>query len=389
MITLLSGWFIKNRNHTTDPAVRRSYGTLAGIVGICLNLFLFLIKYLAGTRAGSIAVTGDAFNNLSDAGSSLVTLIGFQFAGRKPDADHPFGHGRIEYISGFIVSVAILLMGFELGQSAYEKILHPEPVETGLLSVCILLLSIGVKLYMCFYNRRLGKRLDSAAMRATATDSLSDAAATGVVLLSLLFMRMTGINIDGWCGLLVAGFILYAGYSAAKDTLSPLLGNPPDPAFVDKIQEIVLSHPEIVGMHDLIVHDYGPGRTMVSLHGEMKGEGDIFTLHDRIDHIEREIEEKLGCSVVIHMDPVAADNSAVSRLQTEVETLAAAIHPALSVHDFRIVSRSSGTEYLFDLVIPPQVSLQEDEVKEALHAGLKKTHPDCRAVIRVDRAEIM
>lgn len=389
MITLLSRWFIKNRDQTTDPIVRRSYGTLAGIVGICLNLFLFLIKYLAGTRAGSIAVTGDAFNNLSDAGSSLITLIGFQFAGRKPDADHPFGHGRIEYVSGFIVSVAIILMGFELGQSALEKILHPEPVETGLLSVCVLLLSVGVKLYMCFYNRRLGKKLGSAAMSATATDSLSDAAATGVVLLSLLIMKLSGVNLDGWCGLLVAGFILYAGYSAAKDTLSPLLGNPPDPEFVEKIQEIVLSHPEIVGMHDLIVHDYGPGRTMVSLHGEMKGEGDIFALHDRIDHIERELEEKLGCSVVIHMDPVESDNSAVSRLQSEVESLAAAIHPALSVHDFRIVTRSSGTEYLFDLVIPSKVSPGDDAIVEKLTAALAQSHPDCRAVIRVDRAEVM
>lgn len=389
MIALLCRWFIKNREQTSDPIVRRSYGTLAGIVGICLNILLFLIKYLAGTAAASIAIIGDAFNNLSDAGSSLVTLIGFQFAGRKPDADHPFGHGRIEYIAGFIVSVAIVLMGFELGQNAIDKILHPAPVETGLLSIVILVISICVKLYMCLYNRSLGRRINSAVMNATAADSLGDAVATAVVLLSVLIMRFTGINIDGWCGLLVAAFILYAGYSAARDTLSPLLGNPPDPALVEKIRDIVLSHPLVVGMHDLVVHDYGPGRIMVSLHGEVRGDSDVYTLHDMIDHIERELEEQVGCSAVIHMDPIAADNSPVARLQAEVESLAAAVHPALSIHDFRVIASQDGTQYLFDLVIPPEAGVSDGDVTAQLTQAVQKNHPEAQVLIRVDRAEVI
>lgn len=303
MITILSRLFIPNRENTSDPKVRRSYGMLSSILGICLNIILFLGKYIAGVQCGSIAIMSDAFNNLSDAGSSIITLIGFQFAGMKPDANHPFGHGRIEYISGFIVSMAIILMGFELGKSSIEKILHPEEIDTSLLSIFILLASIGIKLYMNFYNRRIGRKIDSAAMRATATDSLSDAIATSFVLLAILVMRFTGVNVDGWCGVAVACFILFAGYSAARETLSPLLGNPPDPELVQKIHQIVMSHPEIVGMHDLIVHDYGPGRIMVSLHGEVQGDGDIFALHDKIDLIERELSEKLGCEATIHMDP--------------------------------------------------------------------------------------
>lgn len=389
MITILSRLFIPNRENTSDPKVRRSYGMLSSILGICLNIILFLGKYIAGVQCGSIAIMSDAFNNLSDAGSSIITLIGFQFAGMKPDANHPFGHGRIEYISGFIVSMAIILMGFELGKSSIEKILHPEEIDTSLLSIFILLASIGIKLYMNFYNRRIGRKIDSAAMRATATDSLSDAIATSFVLLAILVMRFTGVNVDGWCGVAVACFILFAGYSAARETLSPLLGNPPDPELVQKIHQIVMSHPEIVGMHDLIVHDYGPGRIMVSLHGEVQGDGDIFALHDKIDLIERELSEKLGCEATIHMDPIETNNETVSRLRSEVSEIAKKIHPELTIHDFRMVNGRTHTNLIFDVVVPMDVHMQDRDVINAITDTIRKKYPNYYTVIRVDKSYVM
>lgn len=389
MITLLSRLFIKDYANVGDQKVRRSYGILASIVGICLNILLFLGKYLAGLQCGSIAIMSDAFNNLSDAGSSLITLIGFKFAGMKPDADHPFGHGRIEYISGFIVSAAIILMGFELGKSSIEKILHPDDIDTSLLSILILVVSICVKLYMSFYNRRISRRIDSAAMRATATDSLSDAIATTFVLIAILIMRFTGINIDGWCGVAVACFILFAGYSAARETLSPLLGNPPDPDFVKQVHDIVMSHEEIVGMHDLIVHDYGPGRIMVSLHGEVNGNGDIFALHDKIDLIERELRSKLGCDATIHMDPIETNNEAITQLRSEVSEIAHSIHPKLTVHDFRMVTGRTHTNLIFDVVVPMDVQLTDQEAIDLITKKIQEKYPNYFTVIQVDKSYVM
>ena len=284
MITLLARLLIKHQGD--EGAVRRAYGVLCGAVGICLNVLLFAGKFFAGLLSGSIAITADAFNNLSDAGSSFVTLLGFQLAGQKADAGHPFGHGRIEYLSGLVVSVLILLMGVELGKSSLDKILHPEAVEFSPLVVAILCASIAVKLYMFFYNRRLGKKLGSTAMEATALDSLSDSVATSAVLLATLVGHFTGLKIDGWCGLLVAAFILWSGISAAKETLDPLLGAPPTAELVERIRDLVLAHKTIIGIHDLIVHDYGPGRMMISLHAEVSASGDVLELHDEIDNVE-------------------------------------------------------------------------------------------------------
>ncbi len=264
MITLLSRIFIKNREDPSDPAVRQSYGVLCGALGIFLNLLLFAGKFLAGSISRSIAVTADAFNNLSDAGSSIITLVGFRMAGQRPDPDHPFGHGRIEYITGLLVSVAILLMGFELIKSSVVKILHPEALSFSPIVVVILAVSILVKCYMAFYNRRIGQRLDSSALKATSTDSLSDSAATAMVLAATLLSHYTGLQLDGLGGLLVGAFVCYAGFCAARDTISPLLGQAPDPAFVEQVHRIVLSYREILGIHDLIVHNYGPGRILYS-----------------------------------------------------------------------------------------------------------------------------
>lgn len=389
MITWLVKHYIKNSEDVRDPKVRRRYGALCSMVGIGLNICLFAGKYLAGVLSGSIAVMADAFNNLSDAGSSLITLIGFKFAGMKPDKEHPFGHGRIEYLSGLAVAAAIILMGFELAKSSLTKILHPEVVDASLLSMAILVVSVAVKLYMCFYNRRIGSRIDSAAMKATAMDSLSDATATSVVFLSVLIQKFAGINVDGWCGVLVAGFILYAGYNAAKDTLSPLLGQPPEPELIEEIKRITLSHPEIVGIHDLVVHDYGPGRLMISLHGEVPGNGNIFVLHDVIDQTEKELKEQLGCEAVIHMDPIETDNDSVGQMRQEVAQLVREIHPDLSIHDFRMVTGPTHTNLIFDAVVPYHVKITDEEVVREIQKKVTEHWSNYFAVVSIDHAYVL
>ena len=318
MIQLLSKIFIKNREDVANPGVRKAYGTLCGLTGIFLNICLFAGKYFAGMISGSIAITADAFNNLSDAGSSFITLVGFWLAGKKPDPDHPFGHGRFEYISGFVVSMAILLMGLELGKSSVSKIFHPVPVDTGGVAMGILVVSVLVKGYMAFYNRVIGNKIDSAAMRATSADSISDMVATGVVFLSMLVNRFAHINIDGICGVLVAVFILYTGVEAAKETLGALLGTAPDREYVQEIRNLVMAHEGVKGIHDLIVHDYGPGRRMISLHAEVPGDGDVYVMHDMIDCIERELRQKLQCDATIHMDPIEVDNEQLNEMKEKV-----------------------------------------------------------------------
>lgn len=390
MIKFLIKRLIKNSDNVKDPAVRRMYGTLCSSVGIGLNICLFAGKYLAGVLSGSIAIMADAFNNLSDAGSSLITLIGFKFAGMKPDAEHPFGHGRIEYISGLAVSAAIILMGVELAKSSVSKIISPSPVDMSMMSIAILAVSVCVKLYMCSYNRFVGKQIDSAAMKATAIDSLSDAVATSVVLLAMLVLKFTGLNVDGWCGAMVALFILYAGYSAAKkDTLSPLLGQPPEEELISQIRDITLSHQEIVGIHDLVVHDYGPGRLMISLHGEVPGDGNIFELHDVIDQAEKELKDKLGCDAVIHMDPIATDDEEVNITRRSVAELCKDIHEDLSIHDFRMVKGPTHTNLIFDVVIPFALKLSDKEVTDEIRKRISQKWDNYYAVIEVDHSYVL
>lgn len=388
MITLLSQLFIKNREQVENGEVRRAYGMLCSIVGIGLNIFLFAGKYLAGMISGSIAITADAFNNLSDAGSSLITLVGFKFSGMKADADHPFGHGRIEYISGFGVSMVIILMGFELLKSSVEKIVNPEPVAAGILPVAILIVSICVKMYMSFYNRAVGKKIDSEAMKATAMDSMSDSVATTAVLISMLVTHFTGKNIDGWCGCLVAGFVLYAGYGAAKDTLSPLLGEPPSKEFVNEIKEMVMAHPEILGIHDLVVHDYGPGRRMISLHGEVAGNSDIFEIHDVIDRIEKELNQKLGCEAVIHMDPIQSDDRVVTETKLQLVGKIAERFPGVSIHDFRMVQGPTHTNLIFDAVVPYDFGKTNDEVRRGIENLVEESWENYYAVIHVEQSYV-
>ena len=386
MIELLAKWFIPHRDSMENGALRRAYGTLCGAVGIGLNILLFMGKFFAGQLSGSIAVTADAFNNLSDAGSSAVTLLGFRLAGKKPDTDHPFGHGRIEYISGLIVAGLILLMGVELAKSSFDKILHPEEVTFSALAVVILAVSVAVKLYMWFYNRRIGGKLRSAAMEATAMDSLSDAAATFAVLLATLIGKWTGLAVEGYVGLLVALFILFSAYKAAKETLSPLLGQAPDPELVQRIRDIVAEHDTVVGIHDLVVHDYGPGRQMVSLHAEVPASGDILELHDVIDNIERELHEKLHVQAVIHMDPIVTDDAEVDALRRQVAELARQVEPRMTVHDLRVVRGTTHTNLVFDAVLPLDAAITPAEAARRIREKVSELDGDYYAVVTVEHS---
>lgn len=385
MISLLARLFIKNHQDTKNPNVRQTYGILCGALGIGLNLLLFAGKFAAGFFSHSIAVTADAFNNLSDAGSSIITLIGFRMAGQKPDPDHPFGHGRIEYISGLLVAVIILLMGFELIQGSAAKILRPEDLTFSPAVLIILAVSILVKCYMYLYNCRLGKRLDSAAMLATAADSLSDALATTLVLAATLTAHFTGLHIDGWCGVLVGLFICWTGFNAAKDTISPLLGQAPDKEFVRQVNEIVMSYQNVLGIHDLIVHNYGPGRILISLHAEVPADGDILTLHDMIDRIEHQLRDALDCHAVIHMDPVCVNDQETNRLKSLVLGYLEEISPRLTMHDFRIVAGPTHTNLIFDVAAPYDFPLQDSELIQAINQRIQQENPGFCAVIEVDK----
>lgn len=387
MITLLAQVFIKEQKDKAK--IRQAYGVLCGVVGILLNVMLFLGKFLAGTISNSIAITADAFNNLSDAGSSFVTLIGFKLAGAKPDPEHPFGHGRMEYISGLVVAAAILLMAYELIRDSIHKIIHPEETEFSVLVVLILVVSILVKLYMSFYNRNIGKRIDSAAMRATATDSLSDTCATTVVLIATLVGHYTGFYIDGWCGALVGLFILYAGINAAKETLDPLLGQPPEEEFVEQINQIVMAHSEVCGIHDLIVHDYGPGRQMISLHAEVPAEGDILEIHDVIDNVENELRAKLGCDATIHMDPIVTSDEHIGELKATVTDIITGIDEAVSMHDFRVVTGPTHTNLIFDVLVPFKFYISDDEMIMMIQEKVKqRIGKNYYVVIKVDKAYV-
>ena len=389
MIEFLARVFIRHRDTLSPSALRQAYGQLCGAVGIGLNLLLFAGKLFAGTISGSIAITADAFNNLSDAGSSVVTLLGFRLAGRKPDPEHPFGHGRMEYISGLAVAGLILLMGVELGKSSLKKILSPEEIVSSPLVLAILAVSVAVKLYMFYYNRSIGRKIKSAAMSATATDSLSDAVSTTAVLIATLVGQFTGLNIDGWVGLLVALFILFSAYKAAKETLSPLLGQTPDPEFVDRIEQIVLSYPEVLNIHDLIVHDYGPGRMMISLHAEVSADGDLLQLHDVIDNAEHRLKKELGCMAVIHMDPIITNDAHTDALRMAVAEKVKAIDPRLTIHDFRTVSGPTHTNLIFDVVVPYDVKLTADEVRRRIGALVKELDENYFAVVQVDNSYVL
>ena len=389
MLNFLLRKFVPNYEKTADTAVRRSYGTLAGITGILLNLLLFAGKLTAGLLAGAISVTADAFNNLTDAASSVVTLVGFRLAGQKPDADHPFGHGRIEYLAGLAVSLIILLVGVELGKSSIQKIIHPEETQLTWLTAGILIVSVLVKLWMSRFNRGLGLRISSETLKAAATDSRSDAISTAAVLVGLVISRLTSLPLDGWIGVLVALLILKAGFEAAKSTLDPLLGQAADPEMVKEIEDLILSHAQIIGIHDMVIHDYGPGRRMMSVHAEVPCDTDVLAVHDIIDHIEREIEERFSIQAVIHMDPIQVGDPVVDGLRELTARLAREIHPDITIHDFRITAGPLHTNLIFDMVVPYEAALSDRQAKEAMAEKLTAVSPNYYAVIDIDRSYVL
>lgn len=388
LITLLSKLFIRNQDQLSIGELRGKYGVLCGALGIFLNILLFAGKIVVGMLSGAISIVADAFNNLSDAGSSLITLLGFKLAGQKPDSDHPFGHGRIEYISGLLVSILIIIVGFELGKSSVEKIITPEKVEFSVISVIILALSIAVKLYMTFYNKRIGRKIGSAAMEATAADSLSDSVATTVVLICMLISRFFSVEIDAFCGLAVAVFILISGIRSARETISPLLGQPPSPELVAEIDSIVRAHPYVRGIHDLVVHDYGPGRLMISLHAEVPANEDILAIHDSVDNAENALREKLHCDAVIHMDPIETDDSITEETRMRIASLVHEIDPAVTIHDFRMVPGPTHTNVIFDAVVPYSVQLSEREAAEQICMLVRSLDERYVAVVHIDRSMV-
>ncbi len=390
MVNILAKMFIKDSENVTNPAVRSAYGMLCSVLGIVLNVILFAGKFFAGTISKSVSITADAFNNLSDAGSSVITLLGFKLAGRKPDPDHPFGQGRMEYLSGMAVSMAILLMGWELATSSVDKIRNPQAVEFSVLSMAILAVSIAVKLYMGMYNNSIGDKIDSAAMKATGADCMSDCVSTALVLVASLVGHFTNLVIDGWCGLLISIFILRAGFEAAKDTIAPLLGQKPDEELVNKIYSIVLAHPEAFGVHDLVVHDYGPGRLMITLHCEVSADADMLYTHDVIDNIEEELKDKLNCEATIHMDPIAtADEHISSTRRAVAHRMSELFGGDVSIHDFRMVDGHTHTNVIFDIVVPQGYKHSDGTVARMVKENiLAMDKGQYRAVVKVDHSYI-
>lgn len=392
MLTLLIRLFIKHPNSVQDAQVRSAYGTLCSVVGIFLNLVLFVFKYFAGVVACSVSIQADAFNNLSDAGSSIITLFGFRLAGKQPDAEHPYGHGRFEYISGLLVSVAILIMGYQLFRNSLDVILHGGETAFAdhfVLSVVILLCSVLVKFYMFFYHRSIGKKINSPAMLATSFDSISDMCSTLLVLVCALITRFfdlpDAVPLDAYCGILVSLFIVYAGFRSAKETIAPLLGTPPDREFVKAIENEVMSFDGVLGMHDLIVHDYGPGRRFLSLHAEVSADADVLAMHDMIDNIEKHLARTFQCGAVIHMDPIASDDPTVSALHETVRSILSDIDPALSMHDFRIVQGPTHTNLVFDVVVPFRFHTSNAELQRMIADRVKAVSEQYFVVIEFDR----
>lgn len=366
----------------SDSDARKKYGMVSGCVGIFCNVFLFAIKLFAGIITSSVSIMADALNNLSDAGSSVATLLGFKLADRPADKEHPFGHGRYEYVAGFVVSLIIILMGIELLKASFDKIIHPEQTNFHIISFVILLCSILVKLWLCFFNKKIGKMIDSATLEATAMDSLSDVAATSAVILGMLVEHFFDKNIDGYMGIVVALFILYTGVTTAKETLNPLIGTAPSIDLVNEIKKEVLSYEGILGVHDLIVHSYGAEKTLVSLHAEVSAHSDILKIHEVIDAIERDIKQKFLCDAVIHIDPIDIENEQTKKLYHEVKCIVQNIDSSFKIHDFRVVGES---KLFFDVAVPYQCTMQDDAICEKIRSNVQNLINNCIVDITIDR----
>ena len=385
MTALLLRLFVKDYQNPENPAVHTAIGKMAGITGILCNVFLFLGKLLAGLLSGSISIVADAVNNLSDAGSSVVTLAGFQLAQRPADREHPYGHARYEYLSGLVVAALILVIGLELAKSSFQKILHPEPIEATPVALGVLITSLCVKLWMCVFYRSLGKRIRSITLAASSADSRNDVIATSGVLAGYVVSSLLHVNVDGFVGLAVACFILWSGIGIARDTISPLLGGRADPNLVENLSNLVLSHEKILGIHDLLVHDYGPGQCFASVHAELSAQEDPMVCHDIIDDIEQDAIEQLNVHLVIHYDPVMTDDAEWSEMRGLTENWVRQVDPRLTIHDFRMVRGAKQTKLVFDLTVPYDMTLSSGEVQQVMEKNLREQGKDYVTVIHLDR----
>ena len=388
MSKLLVKLFIKNYKDTKNPCVREKYGYLGSVTGIIVNIILALAKYLIGTITNSIAITADAVNNFSDSVSCIITLISFKMANMKPDKEHPFGHGRIEYVAALIVGFLVELMGYELIKSSIAKIKNPEEVIFSVPAVIVLVLSIGGKLWLALFNKFLGKKIDSAVMQAAATDSIGDITATTVTLIALVISLFTDKPIDGYMGIIVSLFILYAGFNILKESIGILLGTPPSKELVDELVGFIMSHDEILGIHDLVVHSYGATRIFASVHTEIAADGDLLSVHDTIDTIEKLTKEKFGIELVIHMDPIVTNDETVEKYYQLVHQKVKEINEELDIHDFRVVEGPIHTNFIFDVVIPYKFSMTEKEFIAEINDRIHIINENFNLVITVDNCYI-
>lgn len=384
----MQNWLVKRFVHdyenVHDINVRASYGKLSGKVGIFCNAFLFAVKFIMGTISGSVSITADAVNNLSDAASSVISLIGFKMAEKPADEDHPYGHARYEYLSGLTVAVMIILIGFELFKTSFDKVIHPSTVDFSIVLVIVLAVSILIKMWMAFFNKSLGKKINSSALEATAADSRNDVISTSAVLVAAVISHFFKINLDGYMGIAVAVFILYSGIGLVKDTLDPLLGKAPEPELVDYIQKKILSYDGVLGTHDLMIHDYGPGRKFASVHVEMAAEGDVLKSHDVIDNIERDFLSKDNLNIIVHYDPIVTKDDIVNDFRSWLMEQVKSIDPHLSIHDLRIVPGNSHTNLVFDCVMPHCINMSPSELKAEIRRLVNIKYPNYYCIITID-----
>ena len=384
MTNLLTRLFIKNREDTANPRVRGAYAALAGIVGILCNVLLFAGKLTLGIISGSVAIIADAFNNISDAGSSVIALIGFRMASKPNDKEHPLGHGRLEYVTGFIVDMLIILVGFELFTGSIEKIITPTLPSFGNVTLILLGVSILVKVWLYFFYRKIGRTIKSSPLRASAQDSLTDSIATALVLVAAIVARFTSLAIDGYVGIVVALFILYTGVKAAKETIDLLLGSPPDPEFIEKIYDFSKGYDHVIGIHDVMVHDYGVGRLIVSFHAEVPSDSDINIAHEEVERMERDMHDKFGCIVTVHLDPIVINDPEVNELRALCEQKAAEVDPTFTIHDFRMTKGDSHVNLIFDLLIPIDSRISPADAEMRVSELIRAVRPDSACVIKVE-----
>lgn len=388
MTGLLVKLFVKQYQEPQLPEVRAAYGKLSGCVGIVCNLLLFAVKFVMGYVTASVAITADAFNNLGDASSGIVSFLGFKMASRPADKEHPYGHARYEYLAGLTVSVMILVIGVELFKESVGKIMNPTPVSFSWVTVGVLALAIGVKLWLALFNKTLGKRINSQTLLATAADSRNDVIATGAVIVATVVSYLTELSLDGYMGLAVAIFILYSGINLVKETLDPLLGKAADEELVEEIRKRIMEYPGVLGTHDLMIHDYGPGRQFGSVHVEVAAEEDVLTSHDMVDNIERDFLGELNLHLIVHMDPIVTKDEAVNDMRHWLAEEVKKIHPELTVHDLRMVPGTTHANMIFDCVVPRGLKETDEEIKEAISALVKETHPHIFCVITIDHSYV-